>query len=123
MGTWFYDSRSQELIWDERCYAVFGLEPVTPFYYNQFLGCLHPDDRTRTDAAVQQAVATGSGYDIEYRVVHPSGEVRWVAAKGRASIGVDGRPERLQGIAIDITERKRVRTPSGPQSGAQAVQP
>ena len=108
MGTWFYDSRSQELIWDARCYAVFGLEPVTPFYYNQFLECLHPDDRTRTDAAVQQAVATGSGYDIEYRVVHPTGEVRWVAAKGRASIGVDGRPERLQGIAIDITERKRV---------------
>ena len=34
--------------------------------------------------------------------------MRWVAAKGRASIGVDGRPERLQGIAIDITERKRV---------------
>jgi light-regulated signal transduction histidine kinase (bacteriophytochrome) len=68
---------------------------------------VHPEDRTRTDAAVHRAITEFQHYDIEYRIVKPSGDVRWISAKGQAYSGPDGKTDRMQGIAMDITPRKR----------------
>lgn len=71
-----------------------------------FIALLHPDDRARVSAAVEQAVASGDPYRCEYRIVTPAGE-RWVAASGRCEQDARGRPTRFAGVTVDITERRR----------------
>ena len=111
IGTWDFDPISGELVWDARCKAAFGLSSEVEVRYDVFLDALHPDDRARTDAAVQQALdPSGAGsYDIEYRTVWPDGEVRWIRATGRGMFSNDDsrRAVRFIGTVQDITDAKR----------------
>ncbi len=68
MGTWFLDVRLGQLTWDDRCYAVFGLEPGSALDYPRFLEPVYPEDRERTDAAVHRAITEFQHYDIEYQM-------------------------------------------------------
>jgi PAS domain S-box-containing protein len=111
IGTWDFDPVSGELVWDARCKAAFGLPSDAHVRYDVFLDALHPDDRARTDAAVQQALdpAGAGAYDIEYRTVWPDGEVRWIRATGRGMFSNDDsrRAVRFIGTVQDITDTKR----------------
>jgi hypothetical protein len=71
IGTWDYDLQTDQLKWDERCKELFGLPPSASVDYQAFLDGLHPDDREKTDAAVQAALSPdgSAGYDVEYRPV------------------------------------------------------
>ena len=54
-----------------------------------------------------QAFSSGrSEYDFEYRIVRSTGEVRWIESRSFVSYNGDGRPQRVVGVSIDITERK-----------------
>ena len=64
---------------------------------------MHADDRERVNGAIQAAIDRCGDYAADYRVVHPSGEVRWVAARGRVLCGDDGQPARMLGAAYDAT--------------------
>ena len=109
IGTWDFDPTSGELRWDARCKQLFGLSPdATVTYDASFLVGLHPEDRERADEAVKRAVdPEGSGrYDIEFRTIGiEDGELRWVAASGRAFFTPD-QGTRFVGTVIDITRRK-----------------
>ena len=59
------------------------------------------------DNAVQRAMDQGAGYDIEFRTVWPNGSVHWLAGKGKVFPGDDGRPGRMIGVGMDVTQRKR----------------
>jgi C4-dicarboxylate-specific signal transduction histidine kinase len=63
----------------------------------------HPADRTRVARAVADAVDGNGELDIEYRIVRRSGEVRWLAVRGRTE---KDEPQRMVGVTLDITERK-----------------
>jgi PAS domain S-box-containing protein len=110
LGTWDFDPSSGELRWDERCKAMFGLSPEAEVDHETFLAGLHPEDRERTDRAVQHALdpASGGGFDLEYRTVGiEDGVERWVSARGQAFFDEGGRAVRFTGTVLDITERKR----------------
>ncbi|MDM0065110.1 PAS domain-containing sensor histidine kinase [Variovorax sp. J31P207] len=70
---------------------------------DEVLDTVHPADREDLHQAAQQAVERDQELDVEYRVVEPGGEVRWIAARGRAE--KDG-GKRITGVALDITARK-----------------
>jgi PAS domain S-box-containing protein len=109
IGTWDFDPQSGQLRWDAKCKELFGLPPDAEVSYeNSFLDGLHPDDRERADAAVQEALRPGGsgGYQLEFRTVGvEDGVERWIAANGRA-IFEGGRAVRFIGTVIDITEPK-----------------
>ncbi|MDX1546188.1 MAG: PAS domain S-box protein, partial [Rhodothermales bacterium] len=65
---------------------------------------IHPDDRERV---MQGAAAEDGTCDLEYRIVRPCGEVRWVHDRSQLARDADGTPLRRDGIITDITERKR----------------
>ena len=48
----------------------------------------------------------GDDYSVEYRVMAPDRFIRWIAARGAVEFGTNGKPLRMRGVAIDITERK-----------------
>ena len=67
---------------------------------------IHPDDLPYVIGEVGDALERGSSYSLEYRLVHVSGETRWVAEHGRPVLGLDGRRQRTVGVILDITRQK-----------------
>lgn len=106
MGTWDWDMQSGELAWSDRCRAIFGFSPDEPMSYERFLERVHPEDRSRVDHAVRATLEGLSSYDIEYRIIWPNGQVRWIAAKGSCFFSGSARHQSMRGIALDITARK-----------------
>lgn len=71
-----------------------------------FQGRVHPEDRTFRETAVNQAIQTQGGYEIEYRTALPDGTVRWIAGRGRCAKDESGEFTRLIGVSADVTQRK-----------------
>src|SRR3954468_2064959 len=90
------------------------IERITGYPAEDFVGnrrrsygsVIHPDDRRRVEQTVDEAMAAGRQFELEYRVVTADGEARWVLERGCAVHG-DGQ-EWLDGIIFDITERRRI---------------
>jgi len=72
-----------------------------------WLEAVHPDDRVIAEQA-RQALSTMGEFDVEYRIVRLDGDLRWLHDRGRVIKDAEGRPLRIDGIASDITERKRL---------------
>ena len=66
-----------------------------------------PEDRGTVAIAVEAALESKSPFEIEYRIVTSGGETRWVWEQGRGVYAVGGELLHLEGLVIDITERKR----------------
>ena len=109
LGTWDYNLVTENLRWDEQTKALFGLSAHAEVTYEVFLQGLHPEDRERTDAVVQEAISgTSEGrYNIEFRTVGIEDDVeRWIDARGQTYFDDAGEPVRFIGTVMDITERK-----------------
>ncbi|MGI8686587.1 MAG: putative bifunctional diguanylate cyclase/phosphodiesterase [Acidimicrobiales bacterium] len=108
MGTWELDVHSGNLSWTAEMYRVFGVRPedFQPTFEN-LLAVVHPDDRERVAHVAGSAFRSGAGFDIEHRVLHEGGDVRWVHGRGRVVMGPDGTPDRFYGTAQDVTDRHR----------------
>jgi PAS domain S-box-containing protein len=108
VGHWERDLETNRVTWSDETYRIFGLPPQErTFDFTKLQELIHPEDRqfmVRASAAAEQG---GPRYDVEYRVVRPSGEVRIVHSQGDVRRDESGRPQRIFGILQDITERKR----------------
>jgi PAS domain S-box-containing protein len=110
LGTWDLQPVTGALRWDERAKSFFGLPPETHMTYELFLSRIHPEDRERTNALVQRALAgeNGGEYRSEYRTLArgPTGEQRWIRSAGRALF--EGKQAvRFIGVLQDISDHKR----------------
>ena len=111
VGTWDWDQTTGELTWDEQLITMFGYEPESfGRTIDAFDARLHPDDRDWVNESLNQAVDTGGVYDATYRIVRPSGETRWIHARGRSLVGADGRTTRILGTAYDVTGEREAAT-------------
>jgi PAS domain S-box-containing protein len=107
IGAWDWNVDTGEMVMSDRCLELFGHPPGTRLTRETCLAAVHPEDRERAERASAEAVASGKDYELEMRVLLPDGTVRWVSSRGRAVHDAAGRPVRLTGMALDITERKR----------------
>lgn len=115
LGTWDFDVDRRTLQLSERAAVLFGLgEAPTAAGYEQFLERIHSEDRAAASAKIQKCMdAAGTGQsNMEYRIIMPTGAVRWVLTLVRA-FGTDApdqdrRVRRLLGTVVDITEQKRL---------------
>lgn len=109
LGTFDHDMVSGEITWDARLRELWGVGPQEKITPEVFLRSLHPQDRDRVDARVQQ-ITREAGHGTlaeEYRIInHADGAVHWIAATGQVYYEGE-RPVRLVGVVQDITERKR----------------
>ena len=106
-GAWSLDLVAKELATSATCRANFGRSEGEPFTYAQLLAAVHPDDRNRMLARVAASIANGTDYDVEFRVVTPDGQVRWISIRARPSYADDGTALRMAGVSLDITDRMR----------------
>jgi PAS domain S-box-containing protein len=107
LGIWNWDLITNELEWSDQCKMFFGFSPDTKVTFEHFLAALHPKDRDRTMKAIEESIRDGGPCDIEYRVLHPDGTVRWISATGRTFRDDFDRPTRMGGVACDVTERRQ----------------
>lgn len=108
LGTWDWNVITGELIWSERSFQLFGLEPGTEMNYERFMSAVHPDDRDRVEAAVRRTLEQRlTHYEIEVRSIWPDGSVHWVSTRGRCYQDSSGRIVRVSGVSFDTTGRKR----------------
>ena len=111
LGNWDYDIARDEAYWSDELYRIFGFTPqaFVP-KYRMFLDLVHPDDRQLLRREVRAALYGARERDhssIDYRVVRPDGEVRFVSTQYEVVRDASGRPVRLRGTIHDVTERKR----------------
>ena len=108
IGNWELDLSTNLLWWSDEVYALFGL-PQGSFdgRIESMLQSMHPDDRGVFMQRRKEAIRQGSSLDMEYRIVLPGGEVRWIHQMGRVYLDDAGTPVRRAGVVQDITARKQ----------------
>jgi diguanylate cyclase (GGDEF)-like protein len=108
LGSWSWDVETDRLTISDEFYSLFALEYLPPEPgYELLLERVHPDDRERMAAAALRVWATGEPFDVDCRIVLPSGEMRWVHARGQVALDDSDRPRCIRGTVQDITDQKR----------------
>ena len=109
IGTWHLDLRSRVATYDESLNRIFGLpDAETQAALDTRLDQIHPGDRARVKAAMDEAIASHGRFSLEFRVVRPDGSVRWLRDRGRTVVDADGTPVVATGAVIDITEQRKL---------------
>jgi PAS domain S-box-containing protein len=108
IGIWYWDLLGNHVIWDEQVLSILGARDtgLAP-EIDALLERVHPDDRVSVRESIASAVAARSDYDTTFRVVWPDGTVRFVAGRGKVSLGRRGKPEQLLNVCVDITVYKQ----------------
>lgn len=110
IGFFEWDVRRDTLWWSPGFYRLAGRElaEFTPTFA-AYLQLLHDDDRERVAAVLSAALDDQRPFSLEHRVVHAEGAERVLEVRGMVQPARDGRPEKLQGVARDVTEDRRRR--------------
>ncbi|MFN6475794.1 PAS domain S-box protein [Nostoc sp. DedQUE07] len=107
-GIWEYDLVQAKQIWDDRMYELYGVSN-TDFdgSFDAWLNCLHPDDRPYMLETIEQVLLGKQEYNVEFRIVQPSGEIRYLKGYGILKRAQQGEPVQMIGVNYDISERKQ----------------
>ena len=108
IGVWDWDLRNNAVTVSGAYMSLYGLpDDHPPLEYKDWLERLHPDDRESLQAQVSDALERTHCWDSEFRVRWPDGSVHWLLGRGSVFLDEGGRPIRMAGANLDITERKR----------------
>jgi PAS domain S-box-containing protein len=106
-GIWDWDMLSDRLEWSAQLFRLFGLDPArADASFEAWRRVVYAPDLEAAEQRIRNAVERRSVLKSEYRIVLPSGEVRWISALGRTLCDGDGRAVRMAGICLDVTERR-----------------
>ena len=113
IGTWDWDLASGELRWSEQQFRLHGFSPRSDeqrFVARDWYDCVKSDDRHALDAGMGAAITSKDRYEVDYRIEDKqTGEIRWIATRGRVILNEAGQATRLMGVSFDISERHRSR--------------
>ena len=107
MGSWGWDLATKKWRWDEGQHRIFGVDPQDfKITVENIRALIHPEDwKPLTEVAREMSMGART-QQIEFRVVRPNGEVRWCIGTAAASVDDKGDLARINGVTIDITDRK-----------------
>lgn len=108
LGHWEFDTASQRARWSEQLKQLLGVSSTTDLGPELLRKLIIQEDQPIFDHALQNAQSGGQGYDIEYRIQRPDGEIRWLNCKAVTELNHQGKVRKLVGITQDITERKNM---------------
>ena len=107
LGIWEWEPAARRSVWNDRMYALYG-STREAFRDRLWTDVVHPDDVERARRVFENAAATGAAFEVEFRVIHPDGQVRWLASRGRGERDAQRRVQRVLGVNWDITDRVRI---------------
>ncbi len=108
VGLWERDFLNDEVTLTPELEALYGLAPQEfDGTYEGWRKLVHPDDIGECEASAKRAIEDRSSFELHFRFLHRSGEVRWMVARGRATYDSAGRPLKLFGANVDVTAARR----------------
>jgi two-component system sensor kinase FixL len=107
LGFWARELTRNEIWGSDRWRELLGFTKAQRVHYEDFSARVHPDDREAMRRTLAEAIDGDGCYQAEYRVLLPDGITRWLASQGRVEFTPDRRPARLQGVVLEITQRKQ----------------
>ncbi|MCM2369668.1 PAS domain-containing protein [Aporhodopirellula aestuarii] len=106
MGAFEWQPDTDVAHWDDQWCEVIGIDKNAPRTGKTLFDLIHPDDLHVFKAARPKDATENTDYKVEFRIIRPDGELRWLAACGTLFPGRDGQPTRLVGVNWDITDQK-----------------
>jgi two-component system, LuxR family, sensor kinase FixL len=106
LALWTWDIASDEIWLSHKARAVFGFSASERLDTERIRSVIHPDDRDMLRKAVKNSLQTGAENPLEYRVVLPDGEIRWLVRRSRTEFDRNGKPVLMHGVLFDITKRR-----------------
>jgi len=108
-GMWDWEIQTGRFAWSPELFELFGLDPERDEAgFESWKRAVHPDDLTLAGSRIEEAIAGRTPLSSEYRVILPDGSHRWIQARGSTVYDLTGRPDRMSGICLDISDRKQV---------------
>ncbi len=108
LGSFERNLLTGETKWSASLEKLYGFAPGTfDGTYEDWKKTVYPEDLAAVEAAVRVSAATMSPLITEFRIIRPDGTMRWIATQGRVFAGETGTPDRIVGVNIDITSRKK----------------
>jgi PAS domain S-box-containing protein len=106
LGYWVWDLETNQVIWSEETYRIFGLTPqVGSMDIAIVAEMFHPEDREVVFQTAEEAIRSGARADCEHRLIRPDGEIRFVHSLGDLKNTSEGRTQ-MFGTTQDITDRR-----------------
>ncbi|MCS0807415.1 PAS domain S-box protein [Massilia agilis] len=106
IGSWERDLVTGRSWWSDETFRIFGLAPGgEPPDREATLALLHPDDRSAKVQAERDAIARLRSYDVTFRAMPASGQVRVIHSRAEVEFDAAGKALRLRGTIQDITEK------------------
>jgi PAS domain S-box-containing protein len=112
ISSWEWDIRNNAVIWSPEVYRIFGspYDAAAGMSFDHFLARIHDDDRHSVREAIERAVSEHKDFVAEFRVQRGDGEYGWAYSRAKIFYDDGGQPERMVGVAIDITGDKIAET-------------
>lgn len=107
VGSWKWDIQNDKASCSEEFYRIFGLPQEEFINYEQYMRCVHLDDREALGRDVEAALSSGEPFDRLYRIVLPDGSERVIHSRSEVTLDETGKPIRMIGTAQDISARRR----------------
>ncbi|MBS3778025.1 MAG: PAS domain-containing protein, partial [Candidatus Thermoplasmatota archaeon] len=108
IGVWDLEVKTNVLTWDKWMYRIYGVnESSFQEAFDAWQNGVHPDDLSRVTKEVEMAQKGEKDFDTKFRIVRPTGEVRYVKANAIVIHNERGEPIRMTGINYDITEERK----------------
>jgi PAS domain S-box-containing protein len=108
-GSWAWSPHTGEnRYWSDECFRLLGFDPADGMPpMETFVQRIHPDDRPIFAEKLETAVRERGEYEVDYRIIHPNGEVRDIHVVGHPVLDPSGDLVEIVGTGIDVTERKQ----------------
>jgi PAS domain S-box-containing protein len=104
VGSWELDIATGRTRWSDEWYRIFGLPKEVPADFQTFLSRVHPKDRGLIVDAQKRSQTNFGPFNVEYRIIRPDGELRFIRSIVEAIKDDEGTLVRLYGAAQDVTD-------------------
>ena len=104
-GTWDWNVENNIFYWSPEMYSLMGVDPSVSPGIEAWTSSLHPDDHAHSWIDLQTTMDSGNQCVSDFRVILPGKRIRWIRSIGN-TIYNNGTPVRMNGLCIDITDRK-----------------
>jgi diguanylate cyclase (GGDEF)-like protein/PAS domain S-box-containing protein len=108
VGYWEYDFQKDATTWSNQLFIIHGIKEDFSMSFDQFFSLIHPDDRQRAIERFNLALEEKAEYEIEFRIVHPDGEIRNVVQVTEFLVNELNELTRIIGFVQDTTAHKKL---------------
>ncbi len=107
VGIWEIEVESGKIKWTDVQADIVGFDSSSSIVLNDYLTRIHPQDREDFQNAIHEAARNvGSKYSVEYRILTPDGNVRWMHDQGECALSHETSKAKILAVSMDTTERK-----------------